>query len=67
MNKLINLCPDTIYLKNVFRLGVDMITNKSYEDNVNFTIPQLQKALAKSHDLECLIKKKKDCNIRDWL
>ena len=38
-----------------------MITNKSYEDNVNFTIPQLQKALAKSHDLECLIKKKKDC------
>ena len=37
-----------------------MITNRSYEDNVNFTIPQLQKALEKSYEIECLIKKKKD-------
>lgn len=54
------MCPNTIYLKNVFRLGVDMITNKSYEDNVNFSIQQLQKALEKSHEIECLIKKKKN-------
>ena len=41
MNKLINTCPKKIVLKDIFKYGVDMIITKSYEDNINFSVPQL--------------------------
>lgn len=51
MNKLIKMCPHKIVLIDLFVLGVEAITHKSIEENLNFSHTELQKALEKSKEI----------------
>ena len=57
MNKLLKICPNKIVMVDLFALGVDAITHKSHEGNLNFSAKDLEKGLKKSeaivHILGC--------------
>lgn len=60
MNKLIKMCPSSIVSLDVFKLGVDVITQKSYEDSLNFSVDELKAALQKSYKITTVLQKNLD-------
>ena len=60
MNKLIKMCPGSIVSLDVFKLGVDVITQKSYEDSLNFSVDELKAALRKSYKITTVLQKNLD-------
>jgi hypothetical protein len=56
LNQLVQYCPSKLIAKDIFKFGVDAVTHKDNESDLNFTVGQFDAAYHKSEQVVSLIR-----------